>query len=122
MPDYVSPLPSAGAAPGRGPSKVAWIEPGRPYSYGSAVTMGWRTKFSCGGGDVVCRASGFPRPVPGVPPERNLKGTSFAVANVTGVLARELVGGSRPTVASAIAALQRAHAGVGSARSPKRDA
>ncbi|HJN46971.1 MAG: hypothetical protein CL477_11145 [Acidobacteria bacterium] len=75
-----------------------------------------------GGGDVVCRASGFPRPVPGVPPERNLKGTSFAVANVTGVLARELVGGSRPTVASAIAALQRAHAGVGSARSPKRDA
>jgi subtilisin family serine protease len=35
-------------------------------------------------------ASGFPRPIPGVPPERNLKGISFAVANVTGCLARDL--------------------------------
>lgn len=33
------------------------------------------------------RASGFPRPIPGVPPERNVKGLSFAVANVTGVIA-----------------------------------
>jgi subtilisin family serine protease len=33
------------------------------------------------------RASGFPRPIPGVPPERNLKGVSFAVANATGVVA-----------------------------------
>ncbi|MCC7178175.1 MAG: S8 family serine peptidase [Acidobacteria bacterium] len=33
------------------------------------------------------RASGFPRPVPGVSPERNLKGLSFAVANATGLLA-----------------------------------
>jgi subtilisin family serine protease len=33
------------------------------------------------------RASGYPRPIPGVPPERNLKGVSFAVANVTGLLA-----------------------------------
>lgn len=33
------------------------------------------------------RATGVPRPIPGVPPERNLKGLSFAVANVTGVLA-----------------------------------
>jgi subtilisin family serine protease len=34
------------------------------------------------------RASGFPRPIPGVPSERNLKGVSFAVANVTGIVAR----------------------------------
>ena len=34
------------------------------------------------------RASGYPRPIPGVPPERNLKGLSFAVANVTGIVAR----------------------------------
>lgn len=34
------------------------------------------------------RASGYPRPIPGVSPERNLKGISFAVANVTGLLAR----------------------------------
>lgn len=33
-------------------------------------------------------ASGYPRPAPGVPPERNLRGVSFAVANATGVLAR----------------------------------
>lgn len=43
-----------------------------------------------GGGRIVARASGYPRPIPGVPPERNLKGISFAVANVTGVLARAM--------------------------------
>ena len=59
-----------------------------------------------GGGDTVCRASGYPRPVPGVPPARNLKGISFAVANVTGVLARELTGGSRLSSDAAIAALR----------------
>lgn len=37
---------------------------------------------------IRLRASGYPRPVPGVPPERNLKGISFAVANATGVIAR----------------------------------
>ena len=37
-------------------------------------------------GQVRVRASGFPRPIPGVPPERNLKGQSFAVANATGLL------------------------------------
>ncbi|MGH7713204.1 MAG: S8 family peptidase [Gemmatimonadaceae bacterium] len=39
-------------------------------------------------------ASGFPRPIPGVPPERNLFGISFAVANGTGFLARLLEGRS----------------------------
>lgn len=39
------------------------------------------------GSPPVCVASGYPRPIPGVPPERNLKGLSFAVANVTGLLA-----------------------------------
>jgi len=38
-------------------------------------------------GGVRLRASGYPRPIPGVPPERNLKGISFAVANATGLLA-----------------------------------
>ena len=32
-------------------------------------------------------AAGYPRPVPGVPPERNLSGISFAVANMTGFVA-----------------------------------
>ncbi|MFW6206555.1 MAG: S8 family serine peptidase [Gemmatimonadota bacterium] len=35
----------------------------------------------------VISASPYPRPVPGVPPGRNLNGISFAVANATGVLA-----------------------------------
>ncbi|HKP27986.1 MAG TPA: S8 family serine peptidase [Gemmatimonadales bacterium] len=43
-------------------------------------------------GRIVYAASGYPRPIPGVPPERNLKGLSFAVANVTGCLARDLEG------------------------------
>ena len=43
-----------------------------------------------GGSALV--ASGYPRPIPGVPPERNLNGISFAVANATGVLAATLVG------------------------------
>jgi hypothetical protein len=33
-------------------------------------------------------ASGYPRPIPGVEPERNLSGVSFAVANMTGFVAR----------------------------------
>ena len=43
-------------------------------------------------GEVRVTASGFPRPIPGVPPERNLKGLSFAVANATGLLALTLQG------------------------------
>ena len=39
----------------------------------------------------VCHASGYPRPIPGVPPDRNLKGLSFAVANVTGLVAAGLL-------------------------------
>jgi subtilisin family serine protease len=41
-------------------------------------------------GRVVVAASGYPRPIPGVPPEQNLSGISFAVANASGVIARVL--------------------------------
>ena len=64
-------------------------------------------------GRPVCRASGYPRPAPGIPPERNLKGLSFAVANVTGVLARVLTGGCRPTVDTALAILRAEADGAG---------
>jgi subtilisin family serine protease len=37
-------------------------------------------------------AAPYPRPIPGVPRERNLSGISFAVANVSGFLARLLEG------------------------------
>jgi hypothetical protein len=42
-------------------------------------------------------ASGYAREIPGVPPERNLKGLSFAVANATGFVtrAREAAGSDR---------------------------
>ena len=48
-----------------------------------------------GDGGIRVRASGYPRPIPGVPPERNLKGQSFAVANATGLIARAYEGAGR---------------------------
>ncbi len=46
------------------------------------------------GADGVVYASGYPRPIPGVPQQRNLYGISFAVAQVTGWVAAN--GGHRP--------------------------
>ncbi len=45
--------------------------------------------------DGVFYASPYPRPIPGVPVERNLQGVSFAVANMTGFVARALAAGPR---------------------------
>jgi hypothetical protein len=41
--------------------------------------------------DGVYVAAGYPRDAPGIPRERNLQGISFAVANVSGFLTRELM-------------------------------
>ena len=41
----------------------------------------------------VFHASPYPRSIPGVPPEHNLNGASFAVANMTGLIARFLIDG-----------------------------
>jgi subtilisin family serine protease len=41
---------------------------------------------------IVFLASGYPRPAPGIPKERNLQGISFAVANMSGFAARALEG------------------------------
>ena len=38
-------------------------------------------------------ASPYPRPIPGVPVERNLRGISFAVANASGILAARILAG-----------------------------
>jgi len=46
-----------------------------------------RLSIDSDGTPVFC-ASGLPRPIPGVPAERNLSGISFAVANVSGFFAR----------------------------------
>ena len=43
------------------------------------------------GPDVIrVRASGYPRPIAGVPVERNMQGISFAVANATGIIVAQL--------------------------------
>ena len=55
-------------------------------------------------------ASGFPRPIPGVSPARNLGGISFAVANVTGVLARLLEAEPEVRSAGQVFELARRHA------------
>lgn len=75
---------------------IRWL----PGSIGgvTAVELDWscpreeyRTRTDANG-RVIYRASGYPRPIPGVSPDRNLKGLSFAVANVTGLLAGSPVG------------------------------
>ena len=48
------------------------------------------------------RASGYPRPIPGVPPDRNIKGVSFAVANVTGAVAGLLAADGAGDAAAAV--------------------
>ncbi|MBM3808149.1 MAG: hypothetical protein FJW22_08115 [Acidimicrobiia bacterium] len=74
-----------------------------------AVTLDWSVprdgckldRLSSNGAGF--RASGYPRPIPGVPPERNLQGLSFAVANVTGVVARLLAQAEAGDPASVVA-------------------
>lgn len=57
------------------------------------VEADWsRDRSTCGAavlpdGRLRLSASPYPRPIPGVPPARNLRGVSFAVANATGLLA-----------------------------------
>ena len=46
-----------------------------------------RVRSAAGPGRTRFLASGYPRPIPGVPVAANLKGISFAVANVSGLVA-----------------------------------
>jgi subtilisin family serine protease len=73
---------------------VRWLPGSLPGVW--AVSLDWtvpRGTFRIdrlGHKGAAFRATGFPRPIPGVPPERNLRGLSFAVANVTGIVAKLL--------------------------------
>lgn len=90
---------------------------GRPWWPGSlpgavGVGLDWALERDAlalepGGDALRVRASGYPRPIPGVPPERNLKGVSFAVANVTGILACALEGHEDVRSLAALAGLLR---------------
>jgi hypothetical protein len=55
--------------------------------------------------DGVFLASPYPRPIPGVPPERNLNGVSFAVANMTGFVAAALASTPRERLRNALCSL-----------------
>ena len=68
------------------PGKLAGVVP-------VALDWNWprdQYRWTRQSGAVVFAASGLPRPIPGVSPSRNLKGLSFAVANLTGLLARAM--------------------------------
>ncbi|HEX8942813.1 MAG TPA: S8 family serine peptidase [Gemmatimonadaceae bacterium] len=92
----------------RGALVVSALETnGTPLFPGSlAAVAGVVADWSCDRDslDVTARAEGeprftasaYPRPIPGVPKERNLAGVSFAVANVTGFLARAIESGALP--------------------------
>ncbi len=54
--------------------------------------------------DGMFYASPYPRPIPGVPVENNLHGVSFAVANMTGLVARGLQGCPRAEIRAALIA------------------
>lgn len=69
---------------------VSWLPGTLPGVW--SVTLDWSLPRDCcrmvvDSGTRSFTACGYPRPIPGVPPERNLKGLSFAVANVTGLMA-----------------------------------
>ncbi len=82
----------------------AWLPGG--LSGVVAVDVDWRCPrdevrvVTADAAGIRLSASGYPRPIPGVPPERNFSGLSFAVANATGLLALVLEGQTVPTLAA----------------------
>ena len=83
-------LVSAGEAAGR---------PALPGSLPGVIAVGldWDCprelyRLQQGGERVELFASGYPRSLPGMPKERNLRGVSFAVANMTGFVIRACEG------------------------------
>ncbi len=80
-----------------------------------------RYRIANAGASCCFFASGYPRPLPGVPPARNLNGISFAVANMSGFVAcacERLQERSFDSIRKALEAEIRAHtaAGAGCAR------
>lgn len=63
-------------------------------------------------GTMVFRASGLPRAIPGVPPAHNLSGISFAVANMSGFVARAREAAPDATFEALCRALANASAGI----------
>jgi hypothetical protein len=59
--------------------------------------------------DGIFYASPYPRSIPGVPPAGNLQGVSFAVANMTGFVARALAASPRDSIRAALIAEAASH-------------
>ena len=95
------------AAPQEG---AAWLPGGLPGVI--AVDVDWECPrdecrvLDAGADGIRLSASRYPRPIPGVSPERNFSGLSFAVANATGLLALMLHAQSTETIASLANRLQ----------------
>ena len=84
-----------GCLPGVVPVQVDWECPRDEFRVADAD------------GTMTFRASGFARPIPGVDPRRNLHGVSFAVAHITGFLARAMSIGPTTSVDDALQRLRR---------------
>ena len=69
-----------GSMAGALPVEVDWTCPRGAY------------RIAVADGVTIVRTSGLPRQIPGVPPERNLRGVSFAVANASAFVARAMEG------------------------------
>ena len=82
-----------GAIDGVVPVRLDWECPREEY------------RVTSSGGRSGVAASGYPRDIPSVPRERNLKGISFAVANASGFLARAREAAPRATVTELLAIL-----------------
>jgi subtilisin family serine protease len=83
-----------------------------------------RYRIATVGGLPTFFASGYPRSLPGVPPARNINGISFAVANMTGFVARACEGLEERSFARIHAALAseiREQASESAAPSPPED-
>jgi subtilisin family serine protease len=83
-----------GSLAGVVPVRLDWTCPRETY------------RVTAANGATVFAASGFPREIPGVPPERNLSGISFAVANMTGFAARAREGASEMSVDAMVRAME----------------
>jgi hypothetical protein len=87
------------------------------------VGLDWdlpRDSYFCGPtpNGLDLRASGFPRPAPGVAPERNLNGISFAVANMTGFVVRACEGMERRSYQNICSALEAEAQAMGRSSNP----
>jgi subtilisin family serine protease len=87
---------------------AAWLPGSMEGAVG--VVVDWeceRTTVAVGersDGTPCLKASGYPRPIPGLPPERNLRGVSFSVANSSALLTRIRQARPEDDLANALAA------------------